>query len=194
METEKIQQLLHEGSKKVSVFVETKTGDHRGETLEAFGRDLVSKGLSFARQNPANRESFTGPFLAFSSEGESARHYYRALPSGKEWEPFLDLIRTLTSGKLSLSSDSLKTLKDLNEPHLLQVLMTPSCPFCAQMVGLANQLAAACPLIHSWIVDVELFPEWIRQYRIKAVPTTILGDKIFLSGVIKEKPLESLNP
>ncbi len=36
---------------------------------------------------------------------------------------------------------------------------------------------------------MELFPEWIRQYRIKAVPATILGDEIFLSGVIKEKEL-----
>ncbi len=147
METEKIQQLLREGSKKVSVFVETKMGDHRGETLKAFARDLVANGLSLARQAQGNRESFTGPFLAFSSEGDSPRHYYQALPAGKEWEPFLDLIRTLTSGKVSLSSDSLKTLKNLNEPHQIRVLMTPSCPFCAQMVGLANQLAAACPLI-----------------------------------------------
>jgi hypothetical protein len=36
---------------------------------------------------------------------------------------------------------------------------------------------------------VELFPEWIRRYQIKAVPATILGDEIFLTGVIKEKEL-----
>ena len=189
MDTEKIRQLLREGSREVSVFVETNAEDRRGETLETFARDLVSKGLSFAGQAPANRESYNGPFLAFSSEGESPRHYYQALPSGKEWEPFLDLIKTLTSGKVSLSSDSLETLKDLNEPHLIRVLMTPSCPFCAQAVGLVNQLAAACPLITSWIVDVELFPEWITRYQIKAVPATILGEEIFLSGVIKEKDL-----
>ena len=189
MDTGKIQQLLREGSKKVSVFVETQTGDHRREDLDAFARDLVANGLSLASQAPANRESFTGPFLAFSSEGESPRHYYRALPTGKEWEPFLDLVKALTSGKVSLSSDSLKILRDLNEPHLIQVLMTASCPFCAQMVGLINQLAAASPLITSWIVDVELFPEWVRQYQIKAVPATILGDEIFLSGVIQEKEL-----
>jgi hypothetical protein len=189
MDTEKIQRLLDEGSKGVSVFAETNAGDRRGKTLETFARDLVGKGLSPAHQAPANRESFTGPFLAFSSEGESPRHYYQAFPSGKEWEPFLDLIKTLTSGKVSLSSDSLKTLKDLKEPHLIRVLITPSCPFCAQMVGFVNQLAAACPLITSWIVDVELFPEWIKRYQIKAVPATILGDEVFLAGVIKEKEL-----
>lgn len=189
MGPEKIKQILREGSGKVSILVESITGDHRGETLEVFARDLIAGGMSIARRAQGNRESFTGPFMAFSSEGGSIRHYYQALPSGKEWEPFLELIRTLASGKVSLSSDSLNTLEGLNKPHLIRILMTTSCPFCAQMVGLVNQLAAASPLITAWIVDVELFPEWARQYQIKAVPLTIIGEEVFLTGLVNEKNL-----
>ena len=189
METEKIQQMLQEGSRKVSVLVEPKMGDPRGETLEAFAQDLIAGGLSLVLESQGNGKSKVGPFLAFSSEGESPRHYYQALPTGQEWEPFLNLIRTLSSGTVSLSSDSLKTLKDLNGSHLIRVLITPSCPFCTLMVGLVNQLAAACPLITAWIVDVELFPEWVRRYQPKSVPTTVLGEEVFLSGLVKEQDL-----
>lgn len=189
MDREKIRQLLREGSKKVSVFVEPKTGDRRSEPLEAFARDLVAGGLLRAFPGRGEKGPETGPFLAFFSEEGPPRHYYQALPAGKEWGPFYDLIKTLTVEKTSLSPDTLETLKSLNAPHLLRVLMTPSCPFCAQVVTLVNQLAAACPLITAWIIDVELFPEWIRRYQIKAVPATILGEELFLGGVIKEKEL-----
>lgn len=189
MDTEKIRQLLREGSKKVSVFVESKTGDRRSEPLEAFARDLVAGGLLRAVQGRGEKGPETGPFLAFFSAEGPSRHYYQALPASKEWEPFYDLIKTLAFGKISLSPDTLETLRGLKAPHLLRVLMTPSCPFCAQMVTLVNQLAAACPLFTAWIIDVELFPEWIRRYQIKAVPATILGEELFLSGVIKEKEL-----
>jgi hypothetical protein len=193
VEIEKIRQVMREGSRKVSFSVEPETGDPRAETLEAFARDLVAGGLFQAhqsvRQSRINIKPLPGPFMAFFPEGDLPRHVYQALPTGKEWEPFLDLIKTLASGAVSLSSDSLEALKGLKEPHLIRVLINPSCPFCARTVSLVNRLATASPLVTAWIIDVELFPEWVRRVSLKSVPTTILEEEIIFPGSVKEEDL-----
>ena len=139
--------------------------------------------------NPTETEKNSTNVTRRIEGGDLPRHVYQALPTGKEWEPFLDLIKTLASGEVSLSSDSLEALKGLKEPHLIQVLITPSCPFCARMVSLVNRLAAASPLVTAWIIDVELFPEWVRRVSLKSVPTTILEEEIVFTGSVKEEDL-----
>jgi hypothetical protein len=189
METKTIHLLLQENPRKVSVFVDPEKGDPRGKNLEGFARDLASQGLSLALQDQRNRQPEERPSLAFSSGDRLPRHFYQALPDKLEWGPFYNLLRTLASGKISLSPDSLETLKKVINPLTIRVLITPSCPFCSQVVGLVNQLAAACPLLTAWIIDVDLFPEWARQYKVKAVPVTILGEEVILSGSLTEKAL-----
>jgi hypothetical protein len=88
-----------------------------------------------------------------------------------------------------LSKDSVKILEALKTPLSIKVLTTSTCPFCAKVVDLVNQLAAAGPLIAVSIINVDLFPEVIQQYRPKAAPTTILNEEVFLTGVLMEKEL-----
>jgi hypothetical protein len=189
MDIETIKQWLRENPQKVSIFVEPNSGDSRGKTLESLTLELTSAGLFLAHPFEEMSKPEEGPFMAFASGLGPPRHYYQALPTGKEWESFLGLIKALSSGTTSLFPDSLDTLKGLNKPHLIRVLVTSSCPFCARMVGLVNQLAAASSLITAWIIDVELFPEWVGRYQLKSVPTTIIGEEVFLTGLVNEKDL-----
>lgn len=91
--------------------------------------------------------------------------------------------------KGTLSLDSVRVLEGLERPLSIKVLITSTCPFCARVVDLVNQFAAAGPLITASVINVDLFPEVIKQYRPKAAPTTILNEEIFLTGLVQESEL-----
>jgi hypothetical protein len=88
-----------------------------------------------------------------------------------------------------LTPESKHRLLGLKRPLTIQVLITDSCPFCAQVVGLVNQVAAAGAQVRAWIIDLDLFPDYLQRYRPKAAPTTILEEEIILTGLIQEKEL-----
>lgn len=188
MEKERIRELLQKNSNPVTAFFSGREGDPREGALSAFFQELKSIEGFFEQSDRFLDLLEESPFLAFSGTGP-ARNYYKALPIGLEWAPFLSLIHSLGSGTHSLTSDSEQIIRNLRHPVTLRVLITPSCPFCAQVVGLVNQFAVVGPMISTWIIDLELFPEYVQRYHPKAAPTTILEEEVFLTGQVKEKEL-----
>jgi hypothetical protein len=191
MELKSIRLLLQNSSRPVSVFVSTPGEDQRGKAFQALAAELISAGLT---QGSLSDESLSaeGPFLAFSADHRQPRHFYQSLPSGKEWLPFYRLLRTLATGEVLLSTKAVASTRNWIEQATIRILITADCPFCAQVVTLVNQLAAASPLLNTWIIDVERFPEWLLKYPVKSVPAIILDDAIIKVGLITEEELADL--
>jgi hypothetical protein len=191
MELEDIRTLLQNSSHPVSVFVNAQGEDRRGEDLQALAGELIAAGLTQGSLFE-DSQSATGPFLAFSADNRQPRHFYQSLPSGKEWQPFYHLIRTLATGEVVLSPRAIISTRNLNESVTLRILITSTCPFCAQVVTLVNQLAAASPLLKTWIIDAQLFPEWLLKYPVKSVPAIILDEEVVKTGLITDSELAGL--
>lgn len=188
MEKEKIREILQRSSKPVTAYFSGREGDLGTEVLSAFFQELISIGGFLERPDRFQNLGGESPFLAFSGTGPP-QNYYKALPAGLEWPPFLSLIRSLGRGTQSLAPGSEQIIRNLKRPVTIRVLITPSCPFCAQVVGLVNQLSVVGNRITVWIIDLELFPEYVQRYHPKAAPTTILEEEVFLTGRIREKEL-----
>jgi hypothetical protein len=181
-------QSIRQGQYPLRVLFFPKAGDQREKPLKDFIRKLESAGIPLDIDASKNLPEGDRPAFCLSGNGPP-RHFYQAVPEGKEWPPFLQLIQTLSSGKLLLSPVSLNLLEQIDASVSLRVLITSGCPFCAQVVGLVNQTVAACPSFTARITDVGLFPEMIQRYRPKAAPVTIIGEEIFLTGQIREEAL-----
>jgi hypothetical protein len=179
-----------EDLKKINLSLFSTGDDHREKILITFAQSLSTYGVDFRKINSPEFSGEGLPYLALSAD-DRPRHFYQALPAELEWNPFSELLSTLMTGKTSLSQYSHRILEKINNPLTIRVLITSSCHFCAEMVGLVNQIAAACPMISAWIIDLELYPEKFDQYRPKAAPTTILGDEVRLTGLVPEKELSS---
>ncbi len=188
MEIEPVRTFLRENPKDLWMHLYTQEEDPRGKSIQQFARELTGAGIKLKLMDRPEGLSEDLPCFALSADGPP-RHYYQALPSGLEWNPFFDLIRSLSTGKISLSPVSSTILKDLKSLITIRVLITSSCPFCAKVVTLVNQLAIASPLISTWIMDIELFPEWSRRYQPKAAPFTVINEEVFLTGLIQEREL-----
>lgn len=188
MKLEGIEKLLEEARERLNLSVFGPEGDSRSESFLELARflsrllpDKIKRRLSESHGEPL-------PFWAIAT-GDRPRHFYQAFPYGMEEKPFHALIATLIMRKHALSPQSLRILEKIEHPLTIRVLITPTCPFCPRMVRLVNQIAAFCPLISAWIIDLDLYPEKRQQYRPTAAPTTILGENVRLTGLIPENEL-----
>ena len=110
---------------------------------------------------------------------------YQAIPTGRELEPFLNLLAEddgrIQNGILS----NYQTLRQIRIPALLKVYIMPHCPFCPKTVKEMICLAAASESIKLTIIDGSFFPEKATSDSIKSAPTVMLDDQFYWTGSIQ---------
>jgi glutaredoxin-like protein len=125
----------------------------------------------------------TGP----NANGLSFKFY--GMPGGTEFPSFLESIVDISRGEVLLSKESLKELKKLREDLLVRVFVTPTCGYCPQMMRLAYQLSLANAKVRAEVIEVNEFPELGDRYGVKAVPLTVIADKVAIPGAVQETVL-----
>jgi Thioredoxin domain len=110
---------------------------------------------------------------------------YQAIPTGRELEPFLNL---LADDDGQVQNDLLsvhQTLLQIRVPALLKVYIMPHCPFCPATVTQLLCLAAASESIKLTIIDGSFFPEKAASDNIQSAPTVLLDDQFYWTGSIQ---------
>jgi len=100
---------------------------------------------------------------------------YAGIPSGHEFSSLIhDLV--LISGRDSgLGEDTRRFLEGLTQPVLLQVFVTPTCPYCPQAVVLAHQMALESPMVEAEMVEAMEFPDLAQRFNVSGVPQTTIN-------------------
>jgi glutaredoxin-like protein len=76
-----------------------------------------------------------------------------------------------------------RRLKRLKRTVRVQVFALPNAPHCGEQASLALALALGDQHIRAEIVEISEFPALANRYEIRAVPMTIIDDKVALPGV-----------
>jgi glutaredoxin-like protein len=135
----------------------------------------------------------TPGFMIAGKDGEQILDFgirFAGIPSGHEFSYLIhDLI--LVSGRDSgLSSKARQVLQNLDRPVLLQVFVTPTCPYCPQAVVLAHQMALESLMVEAEMVEAMEFPELSNQFGVSGVPqTTINSGAGTVIGAVPEDSL-----
>jgi glutaredoxin-like protein len=132
-------------------------------------------------------ERIPGIVLRSPSAGPTFKFY--GMPGGTEFPSFLESIIDISRGEVLLSKDSVKELKKLREDVLVRVFVTPTCGYCPQMMRLAYQLALTTSKVRAEVIEVNEFPELGDRYSARAVPLTVIADKIAIPGAIQPDAL-----
>jgi glutaredoxin-like protein len=115
---------------------------------------------------------------------------YLGIPSGHEFSSLIQDILIVSSRDSGLSDQTRDFLAELSEPVLLQVFVTPTCPYCPQAVITAHQLAMESPYVEAEMVEATEFPDLSNQYRIMGVPDTVINQgKGKIVGAVPEGQL-----
>ncbi|MBN8658450.1 MAG: thioredoxin family protein [Anaerolineae bacterium] len=101
---------------------------------------------------------------------------FSGIPSGYEFSTLITDILLASKRDSGLGAETREFLKTLTTPLLLQVFVTPTCPYCPQAVLLAHKMAMENPsMIRAEAVEATEFPELANQFRVQGVPQTVIN-------------------
>lgn len=116
------------------------------------------------------------PTLILREKGSEALNLrYRGIPAGYEFASLLEDLEMLGRDGHGLPEEVVRELEALPEEVVLQVFVTPTCPYCPQAVRTAHRLAYASPKVFGEMVEANEFPALADRYGIHGVPDTIIN-------------------
>lgn len=100
---------------------------------------------------------------------------YAGIPAGHEFSSLVQDILLVSSRDSGLDARTRQFLADLEKPVLLQVFVTPTCPYCPQAVVLAHRMALESAMVEAEMVEAMEFPELSQQFGVSGVPQTTIN-------------------
>jgi glutaredoxin-like protein len=128
-------------------------------------------------------ERIPGIVLRSTSIDATSFKFY-GMPGGTEFPAFLEAIVDISRGEILLPEESIRELSKVQDDIRVRVFVTPTCGYCPQMMRLAYQLSLANPRVKAEVIEVNEFPDLGDRYQVKAVPLTVIGDKVAIPGAM----------
>ena len=126
------------------------------------------------------------PAMAILKDKDNGIRFY-GVPAGHEFTTVIEDILMVGTGESGLPDDIIAELKKVKKPVHIEVMVTPTCPLCPQMVGLAHRYALANENIKSDMIETSEYPAIVKKYNVSGVPHTVLNGEINLVGQILPK-------
>ncbi|HAF94900.1 MAG: hypothetical protein A2X34_03955 [Elusimicrobia bacterium GWC2_51_8] len=116
-----------------------------------------------------------------------ARDYgirFYGLTGGYEFTSLLEAITMVSKGRSNLAPQLEEMLKKIKVPVHLQVMVTLTCPYCPEMVHVAQEFAFVNEHIRADMVEASEFPEVARKHQVTGVPKTIINGTHSFEGAL----------
>lgn len=114
--------------------------------------------------------------LFVDDEGEDMGVYFYGIPSGYEFNTLIEDIVDVSAGSIDLPEEVIKAAGEIDEDVLLEVFVTPTCPYCPRSVRVAHHLAMVNPRIKGVMVEAIEFQELSNRYNVSGVPKTVINE------------------
>lgn len=144
--------------------------------------------LSEAREEAAKMGVDKVPGIVLRGPANRPVTFY-GIPAGNEFSGFIETIVDASKGQVELARETSKQLRKLKKTVSITVFVTPTCPHCPKVARAAYRLAMASPHINATVVEASEFPRLAQRYGIQAVPTTVLDDRMVVTGAMNEATL-----
>ncbi|MCK4689016.1 MAG: thioredoxin family protein [Candidatus Marinimicrobia bacterium] len=112
---------------------------------------------------------------------------FYGIPSGYEFSSLLEDIIDISNRKHGVSDNILRELEAIDKPVHIQVLLTPTCPYCPSAVRTAHRLALANKNITADMIEATEFPYLSQKYSIRGVPKSVINENWSLEGAVPEQ-------
>ena len=117
---------------------------------------------------------------------------YTGIPSGEEIRSLVETIIRLSEGNPGLEDESREKLKQLNKQVKVEVIITPSCPYCPYAALMANMVAFESYLQGKKLViadTVEAYenPDIADKYHVMSVPAIAINETVAFVGLPYEQ-------
>lgn len=100
---------------------------------------------------------------------------FAGIPAGHEFSSLVHDLVLVSRQDSGLSPATREFLRGLDQPVILQVFVTPTCPYCPRAVVLAHQMALESEMVQAEMVEATEFPELSNRFGVSGVPHTIIN-------------------
>ncbi|MBN2055537.1 thioredoxin family protein [bacterium] len=110
-------------------------------------------------------------------------------PVGYEFASLVESVLDVSTGSTKLSDRIVKKLARVKKPIHVQVFVTPTCPYCPQVVRAAHQMALVNGHIRADMVEIQEFPHLAQKYGIMGVPKVVINESGGVQGMVQDAVL-----
>ncbi len=114
--------------------------------------------------------------LFVDEEGNDLNVHFYGIPSGYEFNTLVEDIIDISTKTPDLPEDVVEQVKEIEDDVILQVFITPTCPYCPRAVRVAHQMAMVNPRIRGEMVEAIEFRELSEKYNVSGVPKTVINE------------------
>jgi glutaredoxin-like protein len=107
---------------------------------------------------------------------------YYGIPAGYEFTSLIEDIVDVAKRDPHLPDDVLAELAKVDQPVHMQVLVSPTCPYCPTAVRTAHRFAMASDQITADMVETSEFPHLAVKYDVQGVPHTVINEEFSIIG------------
>lgn len=112
---------------------------------------------------------------------------YFGMPMGYEFSVIVEDIIDVSWGTTEMDPETMGNVLPIDERLHIQVFVSPTCPYCPQMVRAAHKFAILNPSITADMVEITEFPDLVQKYDVMGVPKTIINEEFSIEGAYPEK-------
>jgi thioredoxin reductase (NADPH) len=165
----------------LELFTRPGVNDEFGDYAASLAADLarLTDKITFARHAiPSARADELGvtasPTLCVAPDRCHVR--FLGAPLGEEGKSFITAVILASLNTSGLSEMSLSILDGLEDERLIQVFVSPGCPYCPGQVMHAVKCAMARPgLVRAECVEMSENPELTERFQVGSVPHTVIN-------------------
>jgi len=119
---------------------------------------------------------------------------YLGMPAGEELKGFIETLIRISNGEHGLSEETVKELASLEGKAIIDVVVTPPCPYCPYAALLANMFAYVSKVygkgnIEARIIEAYENPDIADKYAVTTVPTIAVNNRVVFVGLPYEVQL-----
>ena len=109
------------------------------------------------------------------------------MPMGYEFTVIVEDIIDVSWGTSNMDPETMGNILPIEDKTHIQVFVSPTCPYCPQMVRAAHKFAILNPSITADMVEMTEFPHLVQKYDVMGVPKTIVNEEFSIEGAQPEK-------
>ena len=109
------------------------------------------------------------------------------MPMGYEFTVIVEDIIDVSWGTSNMDPETMGNILPIDKKTHIQVFVSPTCPYCPQMVRAAHKFAILNPSITADMVEMTEFPQLVQKYDVMGVPKTIVNEEFSIEGAQPEK-------
>ena len=113
---------------------------------------------------------------------------YTGIPSGEEIRSLVETIIRISEGESGLEEETKRYIRMIKKDTLIEVIVTPACPYCPYAVLLANMIAfesykQGLSKIIADTVEAYENPDIADKYNVKSVPAIAINSENAFVGL-----------